>query len=467
MTSLVNFFLNRSYYREAFLAITIMFTISFFTPFSTILNLFLLLWGGVLILEDFLTKRIIFKSKRCIPLIAFLAINLITLIINKDLNLFENMKIFLLTVLQFLVLFLFDSDDRRDTILNQIRRFNNIIITITFVATSISLLVYMFGISFEINGYIIGIQSGMLNGIYIGANTAGPLVAISIVSSIINYQIREARKLSKFDYINIIVQLVFLYMTNSRAALYCFIAFTIIIALFYFRGIRKKVVSVGCVGVIYLLSKIVNKLMNIVYEGIHVIFKIIKYGFKKIISYITLNGNMNDAETSFLENIVPSVSEVVEKDISMGFLNGRAQLWKCGLKIINDNLWFGVGSRNIPHVALTYESISNLPGINGGGMHNIIIQTLVSNGVLGLLTLTIFIVPIILSYCRYFMKNGINSNNSKIILLIGSLLAMLLVNNMVEANILYSATYMATVFWSYLGFGLFLIDNDSRGDIND
>ena len=100
-------------------------------------------------------------------------------------------------------------------------------------------------------------------------------------------------------------------------------------------------------------------------------------------------------------------------------------------------------------------------------MHNIIMQVLVSNGILGFLALLVFIVPIIFVYLKYLIDSKLKSHSSKTVLLVSALLLMLLVHNMVEASILYSASYMATVFWTYLGYGLFIMDKDSRGEISD
>ena len=162
-----------------------------------------------------------------------------------------------------------------------------------------------------------------------------------------------------------------------------------------------------------------------------------------------------------------NVSEVVEKEISMGFLNGRAQLWDCGMQILKDNFWFGVGSRNVSEVALNYASINELPGILGGGMHNIVIQVLVSNGVIGFIAIVTFAVICLWEYFKYFFDIKLRTQDSKIVLIVFLILIMLLINNMAEANILYSASYMATVFWTYLGFGLFIISKEKREGKND
>lgn len=462
---MLKYIFDKDCYRVAFIAITILFAISIFTPFSTILNLFLLFWGAILILKDLFTKRIIFKEKVFIPLIIFMGLYFVTLIINRDLNLFENIKVFALTALQFFVLFAFDKNEDEANVTRGIKNFNNVIIWITFIATGISLLIYIFGINFEINEKVIGVQNGMLTGVYTGANTAGPLAAVSIAVTLINYQLRNSNRLTKFDCINIIIQLIFIYMTNSRATLYCILIFALILAIFYFKGWKNKGIYIVGVGGIYLLSKIVNTILYWMYRGIDMVKQLIVYVFKEAKSYILNHGAMQGGGWS--ENITSPVTEVVEKEITMGFLNGRAQLWQCGAKILKDNLWFGVGSRNVADVALTYDSLSNLPGILGGGMHNVVIQVLVSNGILGFLALSAFLLPVMFSYFRYLIHSKIRNNTSKVVLLIGSLLVMLLINNMAEVNIFYTASYMATVFWTYLGYGLFIMKKDINGEVND
>lgn len=467
MTAIRNYVFNRNLYREVFVAITILFAISFFTPLSTVLNLFLLAWGGILLLNDLFKDRTFFKSKRFIPLIMFMIFYFITVVINRNLNLFENVKIFALTALQFFVIFTFDVHDDYEKIKSEMKKFNEIIINMTFVATCLSVLVYLFGIGFTVNGHIVGLENGMLNGVYTGANTAGPLASISIILTIINYHFSGRKNLMKFECTNIIIQLIFIYMTSSRASLYSMLVFGVIFALFYFEGARKKIISLAGVGVVSYLSKIVNTFAYWINRGINTSEKFLVYWFRLVRSYVTGDGRTHNIDDTIIGGTTPEASSVVEKEINRGFLNGRAQLWECGIKMIKENPLFGVGSRNVYHVALKYGDINSLPGIEGGGMHNIIMQVLVSNGILGFLALLVFLIPIIFIYLKYLINSKLKTSSSKIVLLVGALLTMLLVHNMVEASILYSASYMATIFWTYLGYGLFVIDKDSRGEISD
>ena len=117
------------------------------------------------------------------------------------------------------------------------------------------------------------------------------------------------------------------------------------------------------VAAVYYLSKIVNEAVYWLYRGINFIEKVVVYGFRIAKSYITKDGITPSIDDSIISNISPGVSGAVEKEINRGFLNGRAQLWECGVKMIKENPWFGVGSRNVYHVALKYGDMNSLPGI--------------------------------------------------------------------------------------------------------
>ena len=447
-------------YRNVFIVCTILFTVVFLNTLSSVLNLFLLVWGGLIICKDILSKKTIIKSKIYIPLLVFLIFDTCTLIINRELNLFENFKIYLLSMLQFFILFAFDNEEDEEYVFKNIMVFNRIIIIMTFILSSVSLIIYLLAINKEIGDYVIGMSAGgtMLNGVYTGPNTAGPLAALSIIATLMNMELRHDNKKNKFLYINIIIQYIFICMTNSRATLYSLLIFSFFYAIFYFNGLRNRTCSLGGFTIIYLISKVMNDFVYIVHKCIFDIIGFVKYLFlivKQYFLYI-LGNTQSVGEISLNNTSSEIITEAANKEITMGFLNGRAQLWECGIDIFRDNFFFGIGSRNVTQVALNYRAFEDLPGIYGGGMHNLIIQTLVSNGILGFVALGGFLIICIIEFIKYFIGQKLTGKNSKIVLIVVLALLMQLINNMAEVNIFYTASYMATIFWTYLGFGIFM-----------
>ena len=287
MDNIKNVIFNRHYYRNVFVICTILFAVAFLNKLSGVLNLFLLAWGGILILQDLFTKRIIFKSKLYIPLFGFMVFAAFTLIINRHMNLFENLKIYVLSLLQFFVLFAFDKDEEEDFVKNNIKNFNTILILSTFLLSSIALIIYILGINREVGGYVIGMEGGtMLTGIYTGANTAGPLAALSIIATLMNIELNEKIFNKKLYYSNLAVQFVFMCMTNSRAAKYSLIVFAVIYALFYFDGVGNKVKATVGVGILYLISKFMNDVVYLCHRVFYITIDTIKFILKQMRHYI-------------------------------------------------------------------------------------------------------------------------------------------------------------------------------------
>lgn len=448
-----NFIICRHYYRLGFLLITLGYSLTPVTFVSSALNTVLLIWGAVLILYDLLTRRVMFQSKRCVFLIAFMGLYAVTLVLNREMNLFDNLKVFMVTGLQFFALLPVDKDTEQEKLEQQMVDFNRIIIVFTFIFSSIALLMYFFWINGSMGDLKYGSDNGMLVGLYVGANTGAPLAAISLVAALINCHLTE-RRLSKFLVLNVIVQLCYIYLSNSRAAIYALIVFGLIYALFYLRGGKNKAIGLGGTFLFYIMHSPVKHVLYWIQQGIQWVLDVIKSIYNRI---------FRQWDTIPFDPDIPSVSPVPEpdKEITMGFLNGRASLWRCCLEIIKDYPLFGIGSRNITEMALRYDTLENLPGIYGG-FHNILLTILVSNGILGFVCLTAFAAACIWIVVQFFMKHHLSGKNSFTILLCLALLLMLLTNNMVEANILYSASYMATVFWSYLGFMLFFCDKSKE-----
>lgn len=461
MQKLSKFVLSRNNYRLFFLAVTLCYTVSFLTFTSTVLNFFLLIWGGALFLYDLFTKRVMFQTKRCIPLIIFMLFYAITVVVNRHMNLMENVKVFLVTGLELFVLLPNDREIEEEQMEKHMHLFNSFVIVFTFVFSLAAIIMYLFWLNGEIGDSAIGSSGGMLIGLYVGANTGAPLVTVSLAFTLINLHLDESSP-SKFLILHIAIQMIYLYLSNSRAALYTFILFMVIYGVLYQKGLKRKAIGVTSAAAIYLLKDVVKTLLFWAQQGLLWVVSFLEYLYRQIVYFIKNLFSSKNLGGSAPGMEAPKEIPVPDKDITMGFLNGRAELWQCGAEIIRDHPWFGIGSRNIPDVALQYSTIEKLPGIFGGGMHNIIVQTLVSNGILGFLSLAVFIVLCVIEVIRYFIRNRLSTKAARTLILATGLLLMLFINNMAEANILFTASYMATVFWSYLGFSMFFCDKDKK-----
>ena len=101
-----------------------------------------------------------------------------------------------------------------------------------------------------------------------------------------------------------------------------------------------------------------------------------------------------------------------------------------------------------------------LPGIEAGGLHNIYLQIITANG---LISFIIFISLIIMTICTLTKK--IDSMNKKDKLINGILLTLIfgiLFVNLFESNLVYIASFISIIFWSYLSYFYSITTNNSK-----
>lgn len=457
--------LSREAYRLAFLFVTTGYSVGFFTKVSTLCNTILLIWGGVLFLADLFTKRISFQSKRCIPLIVFMLLYMVTLFINRHMQPFENGKVLLVTGIELFLLLPLDRSLPASSVECQMIRFNRIVIWFSLIFSGAAIFMYLFWINGTAGGIAFGSSGGMLYGLYSGPNTGAALASSSLALALVSCHL-TSRRAAPLTVVNGVIQLLYLYLSNSRASLYAFVFFLILYSLFFLRSRRAKVGGIVSAGAVYLLAGPVKTLLHGLQKGILWVSSVVRFLIGEV---VFLFDRWFGGPTEGPAPAPPHLSEPVKtsplnKDIAMGFLNGRAELWACGGEILRDHPLFGVGSRNIPEVARRYRPADALPGIDGGGLHNIVMQLLVSNGVLGFAALAAYAVICLIQLIGYFKISRLSTRTSRTVLLCVCVLLLLLVQNMVENTILFGASFHAAIFWSYLGFGFFFVDKSRTAE---
>lgn len=451
--------LSREAYQLAFLFVTTGYSVGFFAKASTLCNTILLIWGGVLFLVDLFTKRILFQSKRCIPLIVFILLYMVTLLVNRHMQFFENGKVLLVTGIEFFLLLPLDRHLPASSVERQMIRFNRIVVWFSLFFSGAAIFMYLFWINGTAGGIAFGSSGGMLYGLYSGPNTGAALASASLALALVSCHLTPRRP-TPLTAVNSVIQLLYLYLSNSRASLYAFVFFLILYSLFFLKSRRAKVGGIVSAGAVYLLAEPVKALLHGLQKGVLWVSSVVRFLIGEVVFlFDQWFGGPSEGPTP----APPHLSEPIkttppDKDIAMGFLNGRAELWACGGDILRDHLLFGVGSRNIPEVARRYRPADALPGIDGGGLHNIVMQLLVSNGVLGFAALAAYAVICLIQLIGYFKFFRLSTRPSRTVLLCVCVLLLLLVQNMVENTILFGASFHAAIFWSYLGFGFFFVD---------
>ena len=428
------------------------------------------IWGAFLIIYQLLIRHQIQKSSYWYILFCFLFFYCISILCNFSGNLYNGIKHLIYTAIAFWLIATSFYEKSTVTIKKYLYRFNLIFVIIAFAASVISLLMYCFSISIEIDYFGNPIRQGLIDqrmfGVYTSANTGATTALFSVIFTFLNSFIKtgKAFKWHIFYWVNFVVQIVYFSLTLSRGGqVTTFFALAIGLTIILFPKLLKKnkvakaflkllVIWVVFTGSSMLLMRGISENANIIPE------KIEKIKEKK---------EGND------EKIYDTEIRRIESGDDMS--NGRFAIWTGGLKIWSNSPIFGV-------VDAGYDSKTNISGqwevenltsdeawwLNRaeGNLHNQYIQILVNAGSVGIVIFLLYAVLICVKYLRYLLDSKeVETTMYSIIGMTFVVISSSAVNGLFETRLVFDRQNpFGLIFWLYLGVGCALIDNFNKKD---
>ena len=144
-----------------------------------------------------------------------------------------------------------------------------------------------------------------------------------------------------------------------------------------------------------------------------------------------------------------------EIDESYGFLTGRTKIWKFGVEQFLEKPILGYG----PQSHREYWVVDNFLR----HFHNLIVQTLVSVGVVGSVFIFTFFATVFLFLLKkLFKKVKEGDDHFYVAVAIFAFLGMLLVNSMAEVTILFITRFAMFIFWMFLGYAVSLLSDGEK-----
>lgn len=427
--------------------------VSIFNEYIGIIRKIILIWGVVLLVDLFFKKKEVLKNKYSILLLAFCISNCISVIINFSNRFFYGVVTMEYVCIYLLIFFNITNWEERFG-LNREKIFNNLMkihILLSFIFAVIALFMFILNINgvYVLNKDIIyyGMKENRLWGLY-NANTASTVCIISLICSIIQF---EKNLHKKFLISNMIIQITYLILTQSRTGWILFLAFLVLYLMFakilpLIRSnekMRKKIgrciLYISIVIIIWECPAYVKKVLVVIPQTVNSIIN-------------TEECSDNEEKNSLNEDNVKeyiSLERVDGEFINQDITNGRMEIWCAGLKIVKENILFGIGSENILNVAKEYLSDVRYQNLVNGGFHNSYISILVSSGVVGFLLYLVFIIMLIIDGLKYLWNNRINQYS-----LLFMMLFIMMANEIVEARWLYNTSYINIIFWIFSGIAV-------------
>ncbi|SFC54091.1 O-antigen ligase family protein [Clostridium uliginosum] len=401
--NIYNFINNRLYFRLLYLFVSI----SFVTILSNIpgikigiktLNSIALVWGMLLILfmifNEYKTRKI---YKFDIPLAGFIIITLIfNLTVYRNI---DNIKVWIFNLILLTSIFTIDVFKNKKTNIKEINIITYFYTIFMFPLSIISLYMRFSGKTIEIGEIIFG----STNGLFINENALAIAASLAIAMSVYLNLRAKSGKVKMLLVLNIVIQTITMIEAKGRSSYLIIIA---IIFLFLFVYYKNKY-----------------------------------FRFALILIPI----------------IAGSICFTFNEDRLHKFTSGRNILWTSGSMVIQQHPLTGVGSSDLIEAVTDVKEVEYLPGIEGGGLHNIYVQIATTNGVIALGLIITFLLSIMVFIIKQLDK--LKRKEKIQMTTITSMLVGIIAVNLFESNLVYIVSFISIIFWTYLGYLISILDN--------
>lgn len=416
----------------------------------------LVLFGAVLLLYRAVHFKRFVRTKGLWILVLFCGSILFSAFLNRKYGLTESLQSFIWTTLQFGLLYA--CDEKRD-IQEYQREF--CILAVVFSVyillaniVSIGMFFAHYGVfgQYSFNETIIGFVWGRLWGVYSDPNNGSVLCVASVVLSICAWAAlkpKSNRGLKALLAVNIILDYFYIMLSDSRTGMVCALI-GVACALFLClsaRDFQKEKLKPILKNTVCLMMAIV--LSCAFYFGSQLLKKGYNFTLEKVIE-----AKMQDPDASIDDSNLVLITGRDEADTESDVSNRRFSLWKSGIEIWRTSPIFGVSQRNItsyakdvlPNTYLVNNDLSDFDST-----HNMFIDVLVSQGIVGILLIVAFFVSVAVLIIKRFLLIEKNRTNIYLIALI-SVLVVFACSCMFVLDVLYLNSAATILFWSALGY---------------
>lgn len=444
------------WFKILYLILTL-FTFNSFTAHSKVLFYFTIVVAGfgalILMWRIFHFKE--FQNTYALPILLIFAVSyFISMLFNYQYGVLSNIKALLWMALQIGILFALDA---RKSV-NNIKKEFIILITIfqfyILIANCISLwylVVHKGYASFQSpTKNMLGFVWGRLWGIYTDPNYASVGCCVSIFLSLYLVLHKYGRAVKLLNYLQIILSFLYIVFSDSRTGFVCLIIGVLIFSMFflnkYFRKGGKKRVT----------RQIASLSLSVL---ISIGSILLLYGVKNIYNSIErsqISSQLPQISNSESENELLGREQDLKDDIS----NRRFSIWKSGLEIWEKSPAVGTSFRNIVAFAKSKTPSTYLVKNDMGAFesfHNVLIDILVSQGVLGAIIAFIFIYKIL----KLILKNRkkYEGQNGDFLFLLTSIVLIFCVSGLFLSDIVYINSSATFLTWCLAGYLVHLLSS--------
>lgn len=459
---------------------------------------FTLIWSAAILVKDLFTERLLFTNRFRGFLYLFLILYAGTALVMRGSNFARNGVSLLYMTTNLMVMYAYDLKKDRRTVKEEILRLSHVFLYVTFGGNLVSLLAFVLNIHYRFTYFSggeevqcwFGFYSGRMWGFFSNPNTSSDFAVLNVMLMMICLVIL-GRSISKgkkrFYAANFVVQTLIFFLANSRTAWLCMTFYLLVVPFFLLMTIKDKRESFTFLkgmkmGAMAKRTAAVAVIAALCFTGANTFAKSVlphlvidTTFFSRQLAQLP-GSDSPDPEEDPEEFDVPTD---LERDQFGSKLGGRYYLWKAGLKIVKNHPVLGVGSANVADYAVKYSLAPEmvgvdpdseeyeapyLPGIQNGGMHNMIMQVAVCSGLLGLLVIGAMVVCFLVRMILYFVRACKRKKVEPVTTVLAAAILTILCRSMTEIGLLYSVYYSSVLFWSLAGYLMYFIEKAAKED---
>lgn len=438
----------------------------------------LALMGFIILFCRFLKGNLVSKTPLIGLLVLFLLSFIVSAVASMDYGITGNIQGFIWLSMEFLLLYAIcpNTDEIRRR--NEIRIFLLVYVVTTFCFALIS--VVMAGMQYSYvsdlgvyDGNVGGLYNGRLFGLYSDPNIGAVCGVVSVLCSIYLAFVAKKPYVKFFVVANTIIQLVYFGLAGSRTAILSIVASGLFLAAAVLLRNKDKLIEEKRMwqGALFLCS--LPLLFVFMSFGVNYIFDVSTDSLKSVEPSSSAAEQIHDAlpdegateppkaNNEEADGLDQSQSGEIEagptgffaRISSSDVSTGRFGVWTSALAIWQTAPLVGVSHRNI----LNYAA-ENLPDIyivqprtTVSTMHNVYLDVLVSQGLIGLAIIVIF-TWLYIKRIRKGMHRALRGQFFYDYAIGSAVLIALFVSAMFYSELLYINTIGSVLFWSIAGY---------------
>ncbi len=446
MTGLKAALKNPSKFRIGYLIVLFMCNIAFIQIPAYVCLIFMFFWGVYLVYYKIIKQNCMERLRFGLWIVAFLAVNLISMLTNISMNFVYNIVMLLHISICFFIFYGIHTE-RNFNPKAELYKVCKFIIYATAIFGALGFILMMCDVKFEWFWIKFIIYENRYTGVYINPNILGFISVVSIVCCHLvmkpDFLIQAKRtRISRiWIAVCLLVDLFSLLLCDSNASFTLFVCYVIFTLVFiYFSSsarMKKRQILIKSVAVVIAAAYVVLTAF--------MVRSICQREISKLVS-----SNKIDKQAVVSVNEITGPEAITFSHVNKNIDSGRIKLLKESIKLFKLSPVFGISNGNIIEYSQKYLDGTLSLSYHNSDIHNGYLTIIVSTGIVGFLIFAIWG----LKFGKHIVFNLFkrqNAGSQDILPCLFAFCCGYLVYSLFEKALLFDISFMVLWFWYMLG----------------